>query len=62
MALLSGKQRTRAAKEGMHVTGQSNSLDVTAVIAEFLGKREVPAEFPMISLLRLSHFVIDVRL
>jgi len=38
MALVSGKQRRRAAKEGMHVTGQSNSLDVTAVIAEFLGK------------------------
>jgi hypothetical protein len=49
MALVSGKQRRRAAKEGMHVTGQSNSLDVTAVIAEFLEKRELLAEFLMIS-------------
>ncbi len=49
MALLSGKQRARAAKEGMHVTGQSKGLDVTAVIAEFLENRELPAEFPMIS-------------
>jgi hypothetical protein len=62
MALLSGKQLARAAKEGMHVTGQSNGLNVTAVMAEFLENRELPAEFPNDLPLRQSHFVIDVPL